>query len=90
MTRIDSLKKACRDYIKVSEAIKPLEAEKKALKRTIDGYTGGATTEAGRFTVVYVEVKGSIDLEALKADHPEIDLEAYRKDPTHRIQVKEA
>ena len=90
MTRLESLKKACKRYKELTAEISPLEAEKKSLKKTIDGYTGGQTTEAGRYTVVYTEVRGGIDLEALIAEHPEIDIERYRKAPTTRISVKEA
>lgn len=88
MTREARFKSECKRYLEITDAISPLEKEKKALKKSIDSYTGGENTVEGRYIVNYSEIKGGYDLEALIADHPEIDLEQYRKAPTKRIQVK--
>lgn len=88
MTREAKFKSNCKRYLEIGEVMAPLEKEKKSLKKEIDAYTGGADTLEGRYSVKYADIKGAIDLEALIADHPEIDLERYRKAPTKRIQVK--
>ncbi len=88
MTREARFKSECKRYLEITEAMSPLEKEKKALKKSIDAYTGGENTTEGKYSATYTEVKGGIDLERLLAEHPEIDIEQYRKAPTKRIQVK--
>ena len=88
MTRLDRFKANCKRYLEIGEITAPLEKEKKALKKEIDSYTNGECVTEGKYMVNYNDVKGAIDLDALIAEHPEIDLERYRKAPTKRIQVK--
>lgn len=88
MTRQERFKASCRRYLQILETAKPLEKEKRALKEFIDDYTGGENIVDGKYIVNYNPVRGGIDLEALLADHPEIDIERYRKPSSTRIQVK--
>lgn len=88
MTREQRFKSECKRYLELTDMMSPLEKEKRSLKKSIDAYTGGENTVEGRYSATYCEVKGTIDLDALLAEHPEIDLERYRKAPTKRIQIK--
>ena len=88
MTRVEKFKANCKRYIEIGGITAPLDKEKKALKKDIDAFTNGERTVEGRYAVDYIEVKGGIDIDALLADHPEIDVEKYRKASSTRIQVK--
>lgn len=88
MTKEQAFRKNCKRYLEIGNAMSPLEKEKKALKKDIDAFTEGNNVTSKDVMVEYFDVKGSIDIEALLADHPEIDIEKYRKKPTKRIGIK--
>lgn len=88
MTKEQKFRKDCRRYLAIGNEMSPLEKEKRALKKDIDAYTQGANVTSGDVKVEYTDVKGSIDLDALLADYPDIDIEKYRKAPTKRIGIK--
>lgn len=81
-------KENCRRYIEIGTITTPLEKEKKALKKSIDEFTEGHAVSIGGYSVNYADIRGQIDIDALLADHPEIDIEKYRKPSTTRISVK--
>jgi len=75
-----------REYGHLNTRIKELEAEKNEVKQDIQQILGDnfGKLEANDFILNYVKQnrKGSVDMKLLQEKHPEVDVEAFRKEGT--------
>lgn len=76
------------EYLEIKEEIKDLQKKEKAIKNYMSGKYPYTEHHAETFKVAITDRsrKGGIDYDKLISDHPEINLEAYRKaDSTYKV-----
>ena len=90
MTTLAKNRQLAKEYSELKATLKPLEDRVKAIKGYFDTLTNKETTDFGTWIVEYrPRLSDKVDLDRLKAEHPEINLEDYTiKVETRAMYIK--